>query len=155
MASNESDNSNTFEIDSVRMEVCELSNLRVLPIPKNTPSANTPTTIWLRIKNNTSVLLLYYPCRSIIPKLVKLNKQMMPIGTPIFGIRINVDYQQKLVNRFLSFISNLVKRLKRQNIKNPDYYLIHPKKDLLIDVNAKFLWNNNLLCCQISTNEYY
>lgn len=155
MASNESNNSNTFETGSVRMEVSELSNMTVLPIPENTPSANTSTKILLCITNNTSVPLLYYPCRSIIPKLIKLNEEMMPIGTPIFGIRVNVDYQQKLVNKLSIFISNIVKRLKRQNIKNPDYYLISPKEDLLIDVNTKFLWQNNLLYCQISSDEYY
>lgn len=152
MASNESDNSNAF---NVRMEVCELSNLIVLPIPENTPGANTSTTIWLRITNNTSVSLLYFPCRSIIPKLTKLNKQMMPIVTPIFGIRVNVNYQQNLVNRLTNFISNIVKSFRRENIKNTDYYLIYPNKDLLIDVNINFLWNKNLLCCQISTNGYY
>lgn len=140
MASNESNNSNTFETNNIRMEVSELSNITVLPIPENTPSANTATKILLYITNNTSVPLLYYPCRSIIPKLIKVNKEMMPIETPIFGIRVNVDYKQNLVNRLTSFISNIVKRLKRQNIKNPDYYLIYPKKELLIDVNAKFLW---------------
>jgi hypothetical protein len=149
-------NSNSFEADSVRVEIWEPSKLIVLPIPENTPNANTPMRIGLRLLNNTSVPICYYPYRSIIPKLVTLNKEMMPIEMSISSTDNKVDYLQKIILFLTNAIINLVRKFRIKNVSNIiDCHRINPGMRFIISLNTKLVWHDDLLCFQIPANFSY
>ncbi|MBD2511731.1 hypothetical protein H6G91_31575 [Nostoc muscorum FACHB-395] len=155
-----SNNSNSFEADGIRIEIWEPINEIVLPIPENTPSANTPMQLGMSIINNNSAPFLFHGFENIIPELLTSNGQLIPkqiaIKEPIVNNQIHIFTQSLPFSSILTpLISNLANRFPRRNSRKIDKFIVKQGVPIIAIIKSKLLWHNNLLRLQVSTMPYY
>lgn len=156
MTSNESNNSNVFEVDGTHLVIWE-PNLIVLPIPDNRSDSNTSVEINVYFINNTPNSFRLSPNETLILELLAsdgeaLQAQLTPGDA---DIQSNTTPVKSWGFKLRRLISNLTRFPKQNETSKVDARLIEPTQFKKITFTINLLWFDNKLQLQILNNSSY
>jgi hypothetical protein len=147
MASFGSNHGNTFDFDSIRMQIWQ-SDIIVLPIPKSRSGTISSLQTGVYITNNTQNYFYFNPVETIIPELITAGGELLQglLAKNGYGaIQTNTPYSSNLRFKLTRLLSNLTNLFKRS-----DYLLVEAGNTTTIDINISLFWDNNQLIVKLN-----
>lgn len=142
MTSFESNHGNTFDFDSIRMQIWQ-PDIIVLPIPECRSGTVSSLQTGIYITNNTQNCFYFNPIETIIPELITAGGELLQGILAKNGsgaIQTNTLYSSSLRFKLTRLLSNLTNLFKRSN-----YFLVEAESTTTIDININLFWDNNQL----------
>ena len=152
MISSESNHNNTFDFDSIRMEIWQ-PDLIVLPIPEKRSGINTSVKIDLCITNNARTSFRFNPTKTLIPELMisegEILQQFLVTNESPAGVQTSTLDAPSLGFKLTRLLSKLTRLFDKS-----DHWLVQAKSTVVIGIYTKLFWQNNLLRLEFHTNDY-
>jgi hypothetical protein len=151
MTSFESNHSNAFDFDSIRMEIWQPA-LIVLPIPENRSGINTYVEIGVYITNNARTSLRFNPVKTLIPELLiseELLQRFLVTNESPVGAKTSTLDSSSLRFKLTRLLSKLTTLFDKSDCR-----LVEANSTETIGIYTKLFWHNNLLHLEFYTNDY-